>query len=349
MPSMKALVYDGKGNTNWAERPIPRVQAPTDAVVRIHKTTICGTDLHILRGSVVTCTEGRILGHEGIGIVEEVGPAVQNYKVGDKLLISCITSCGKCPNCKKQFFAHCETGGWLLGNTIDGCQAEYVRLPHVDHSTYKIPAGAVSEEALVMLSDILPTGLEVGVLDGRIQEGQTVAVVGVGPVGLAALMSATFRKPSRIIAIDRDPNRLERAKAIGATHIIDNTDGSAVKQVLALTEGKGVDVVVEAIGTPSGWDICQDIVSSGGNIAILGVHGKPVTLHLERMWYRNFSLTAGLVHTNTIPMLMDAVLSGKIDASKLISHRMNLHDVKKGYEIFSNAAEHKALKVILEA
>ena len=347
MPTMKAHVYLGDGKTSWEDRPMPKKKEETDAIVRIKKTTICGTDLHILKGSVATCTAGRILGHEGIGVIEEVGSKVEKYKVGDEVIISCITSCGHCVNCKRDFFAHCDKGGWILGNVIDGCQAEYVRIPHVDHSTHRLPKG-ISDEAMVMLSDILPTGLEVGVMDGKIAAGQMIAIVGVGPVGLAALMSATFRNPKMIIAIDRDENRLEVARKMGATHIINNSDGSAVKQVQELTGGKGVNVVIEAIGTPSGWDICEDIVASGGNIAILGVHGKPVTLHLERMWYRNFTLTAGLVHTNTIPQLMEAILSKQIDPNLLISHRMKLSEVKKGYDIFSHAAEHKALKVILE-
>jgi alcohol dehydrogenase len=346
--TMKAHVYLGNGKTSWEDRPVPNLECPTDAIVRIQKTTICGTDLHILRGSVATCVPGRILGHEGIAVVEEVGSKVFRYKKGDQVLISCITSCGKCANCQRQFFAHCEAGGWLLGNTVDGCQAEYVRIPHADYSLLPFPEG-VDEDSAVMLSDILPTGLEVAVLDGKLSEGQTLAIVGVGPVGLAALMSAILRKPKWIIAIDRDQNRLNVAKSIGATHCINNTDGSAARQIQELTNGRGVDLAVEAIGLPAGWDICENIVASAGNIAILGVHGKSVTLHLERMWYRNFSLTAGLVSINTIPVLVDAILSKQIDPKLLISHRIKLAEVKRGYEIFSNAAEHQCLKVILEA
>lgn len=343
---MKALVYYGALQKQWEDRPKPVIHDVTDAIVRLKKTTICGTDLHIMKGSVPTVSAGRILGHEGVGIIEEIGSGVTQHKPGDKVLISCITSCSKCMPCKKGHYGHCANGGWVLGNSIDGCQAEYVRIPHADGSLYQLPANA-DEDAYVMLSDILPTGLEVGVLEGKIYPGCTVAIVGAGPVGLAALMAAQFYSPAKIIMIDLDENRLQVAAALGATEGINNRDGKAVEEVMKLTAGMGVDVTIEAIGTPAGWDICENIVAAGGNIAILGVHGKSVTLHLERMWKRNFTMTAGLVHTNTIPMLMAAVQSGRVQPKKLISHYLGLSEMLHAYDVFGEAATHQALKVII--
>lgn len=343
---MKALVYYGVGKKQWEERPNPYIEAATDAIVRMKKTTICGTDLHIMKGNVATVGEGRILGHEGVGIIEEIGSGVTEHKVGDKVLISCITSCGKCANCKKGCYGHCVNGGWMLGNTIDGCQAEYVRIPHADASLYSLPHDT-HEDAYVMLSDILPTGLEVGVLEGKVRPGCTLAIVGAGPVGLAALLTAQFYSPARIIMIDLDDNRLNVAAELGATNLINNRNGKAVEQVMKLTAGAGVDVTIEAIGTPTGWDICENIVAAGGNIAILGVHGKSVTLHLEQMWRRNFTMTAGLVHTTTIPMLMSAVQAGRLQPEKLISHHLGLSDIRHAYDVFGEAANHQALKVLM--
>ena len=343
---MKALVYYGPGIQKWEERKKPEVEKSTDALVRIHKTTICGTDLHIMKGNVETTAPGRTLGHEGVGIVEQVGTGVSNFKAGDRVLISCITSCGKCSYCKRGVYGHCSDGGWILGNTINGCQAEYVRIPHADNSLHHVPAGA-DEEALVMLSDILPTGLEVGVLDGKVQPGQTIAIVGAGPVGLAALITAQFYSPAEIIMVDLDDNRLEVSKSMGATQVMNNRNNDAIERILKFTEGKGVDVAIEAIGTPAGWNICEEIVCAGGNIAILGVHGKSVTLHLEKMWKKNFTMTAGLVHTTTIPMLMKGVLSNRIHPKRLISHHFKMSEMLQAYETFTNAAQHRALKVMI--
>lgn len=343
---MKALVYYGPGTQQWEDRPEPQIQTATDAIVRMTKTTICGTDLHIMKGNVPTVGQGRILGHEGIGVIEETGTGVTEHKTGDTVLISCITSCGKCAMCKKGSYGHCASGGWVLGNTIDGCQAEYVRIPHADNSLHQLPAGA-DEDAYVMLSDILPTGLEVGVLEGKVRPGCTLAIVGAGPVGLAALLTAQFYSPAKIIMIDIDDNRLGVAANLGATDLINNQDGSAVAKVMNLTGGMGVDVTIEAIGTPAGWDISENIVAAGGNIAILGVHGKSVTLHLEHMWKRNFTMTAGLVHTTTIPMLMSAVQSGRVQPKKLISHYLGLSEMRHAYDVFGTAARHQALKVLM--
>jgi len=346
---MKALVYHGPGQRSWEEKPKPVIKEPTDAIVKIAKTTICGTDLHILKGDVPTVTDGRILGHEGVGIIEEVGPGVTNFKKGNRVLLSCITSCGKCDACKKGMYSHCESGGgWILGNTIDGTQAEYVRIPFADTSMYPVPAGA-DEDALVMLSDILPTGFECGVLNGQIKPGDTVAIVGAGPVGLAALLTAQFYSPAEIIMIDMDDNRLDVAKKFGATKTINSKDGKAKDKVMEFTGKKGVDAALEAVGIPATFELCEDIVAAGGHIANIGVHGRSVELHLEKLWAHNITITTRLVDTVTTPMLLKNVTAGKLKPKQLITHEFKLDDIMKAYDTFGNAAKEKALKVLMKA
>jgi alcohol dehydrogenase len=345
---MKALVYQGPGRKVLQDHPKPGITAPSDAIVRITKTTICGTDLHILKGDVPSCQPGRILGHEGVGIVEQVGTAVTAFKPGDHVLISCISSCGKCEYCRKQMYSHCTTGGWILGNTIDGTQAEFVRIPYADTSLYPIPAGS-DEEALVMLSDILPTGFECGVLNGQVAPGNTVAIVGAGPIGLAALLTAQFYSPAEIIMIDLDDNRLEVATRFGATATINSTDGKAAETVMKMTGKRGVDTAIEAVGIPATFELCQQLVAPGGIIANIGVHGKKADLHLEALWDRNISITTRLVDTASIPMLFKTVGAHKIDPKRLITHRFKLDNILEAYETFGNAATTKALKVIIEA
>ena len=344
---MKALVYHGPQKKSWEEKPKPVISKATDAVVKISKTTICGTDLHIMKGDVATVTDGRILGHEGVGVVEEVGSAVSNYKKGDHVLISCITSCGKCQYCKKGMYSHCQDGGWILGNTIDGTQAEFVRIPYADNSLYPIPANS-DEEALVMLSDILPTGFECGVLNGQVQPGDTIAIVGAGPVGLAALLTSQFFTPANIIMIDMDDNRLAIAKKFGATLTINSGREDAINKIMELTGKKGVDVAIEAVGVPATFELCQFIVAPGGHIANIGVHGKPATLHLETLWAQNITITTRLVDTVTTPMLFKNVQSQKLQPKKLITHHFKLRDILHAYDVFGNAAKEQALKVILE-
>jgi alcohol dehydrogenase len=343
---MKALVYHGPGKKSWEEKPKPLVINSTDAVVKIFKTTICGTDLHILKGDVPEVTDGRILGHEGVGIIEDVGNGVTNFKKGDHVLISCITSCGKCEYCKKGMYSHCENGGWILGHLIDGTQAEYVRIPHADTSLYHIPQGS-DEEALVMLSDILPTGFECGVLNGNIKPGDTVAIVGAGPIGLAALLTAQFYSPAEIIMIDLDDNRLEISKKFGGTQTINSSHANAVEKVMSLTGKKGVDAAIEAVGVPATFELCESIIAPGGHIANIGVHGKSVSLHLESLWSQNITITTRLVDTVTTPMLLKTVLSKKLQPSQLITHRFPLAEVIKAYDTFQHADREKALKVIL--
>ena len=345
---MKAFVYHGPGKFAWEERPRPQIQGATDAIVRITTSTICGTDLHILKGDLPGVTDGRILGHEGIGLVEETGAGVTGMHVGDRVLISCVTACGKCDYCRKGMYSHCRDGGWILGNTIDGTQAEYVRIPHADTSLYHVPADA-DEEAFVMLSDILPTGFECGVRNGQVKPGDTVAIVGAGPVGLAVLLTAQFYSPASIIMIDLDDGRLRVAQGFGATTIINSTDGRAVARVMELTGGTGVDVAIEAVGVPATFDICQSILAPGGHLANVGVHGKPVALHLENLWDRNITLTTRLVDTVTTPMLFKVVQSGKLQPARLVTHRFALADVVKAYDTFGNAAREGALKVILSS
>jgi alcohol dehydrogenase len=346
--NMKALVYHGAGKLALEEKTKPVLISPTDAIVKILKTTICGTDLHIKKGDVPSVTDGRILGHEGVGIIEEIGTAVSNFKVGDRVIISCISSCGKCRNCKKGMYSHCQNGGgWILGNTIDGTQAEYTLIPFADNSLYAIPAHA-DEEALVMLSDILPTGFECGVLNGQIKPGDTVAIVGGGPIGLAALMTAQFYSPSEIIVIDIDANRLEMALKFGATSVIDNKDDKAFETIMRWTNNRGVDVAIEAIGLPQSFDICQAIVTAGGHIANIGVHGKPVQLNLDKLWSENITLTTRLVDTVSTPMLLKTLQSGKVKPQQLITHHFSLNDILKAYETFGNAMKEKALKVIIQ-
>ncbi len=344
---MKALVFHGAHKYTLEDKPKPKITAPTDAVVKVLKTTICGTDLHILKGDVPDVTDGRILGHEGVGVVEAVGDGVSNFKAGDHVLISCITSCGKCANCKKGMYSHClNGGGWILGHLIDGTQAEFVRIPFADNSLYKIPAGS-DEEALVMLSDILPTGFECGVLNGKVSPGDTVAIVGAGPVGLAALMTAQFYSPGALIMIDMDRNRLEVAQEMGATQVIDNSDGKAVDAIMKMTNNVGVEVAIEAVGVPATFDLCQKIVAAGGHIANIGVHGKPVQLSLERLWSHNITLTTRLVDTETTPMLLKTVGSGRLKPKQLITHHFSLDKIGDAYSTFSNAAKESALKVII--
>lgn len=345
---MKAVIYAQKGKVALEEKPKPTIVNPTDAVVRMVQTTICGTDLHILGGDVPETPEGTILGHEAIGIVDEVGSAVNNFKPGDKVIVSCVTACNTCYYCKKGIPAHCENGGWILGHLINGTQSEYIHIPQADGSLYHAPE-TVSDDALVMLSDILPTSYEIGVQASHINPGDTVCIVGAGPIGLAALLTAQFYSPSRIIMVDLAQSRLEQSKRFGATDVICSGDAETVKaKVDELTGGRGVDVAMECVGYPATFDICQKIVSIGGHLANVGVHGKPVSFDLQDLWIKNITLSTGLVNANTTELLLNVLQSGKIDASQLVTHRFKLSDVETAYEVFKNAGKNNALKVIIE-
>jgi alcohol dehydrogenase len=344
---MKALVFHGPAEIAWEEHPKPALRDAGDAIVRMLKTTICGTDLHILKGDVPTCTPGRVLGHEGVGVIESVGAGVTTLRPDDHVLISCISSCGKCDYCRRGMFSHCITGGWILGNTTDGTQAEYVRIPHAETSLYPIPAGS-DEAAMVLLSDILPTGFECGVLSGKVEPGSSVAIVGAGPIGLAALLTAQLYSPAMIIAVDLDQGRLEMARRFGATHALNSSDGDAVARIMSLTAGRGVDTAIEAAGVPATFLLCQEIVGPGGTVANIGVHGKPVELHLEKLWSRNIAITTRLVDTVSTPMLLKTVVAGTIDPQKLITHRFPFERMLDAYDTFAHPATTGALKVIIE-
>ena len=350
---MKALVYHGPGKKALEEVPDPQIVQPTDVIVRIDTTTICGTDLHILKGDVPTVTEGRILGHEGVGTVTEIGSAVSTISVGDRVLISCISACGACSYCHQGLYAHClaDEGvsgiGWILGHLIDGTQAELVRVPFGDDSLYKLPDN-VSDDAAVMLSDILPTGFEIGVRYGRVKPGDVVAVVGAGPVGLASIMTAGLYGAARIIALDLDDSRLEKAMAFGATDVVNNSAEDWIDQVKAMTDGLGVDVAIEAVGVPQTFDACTKIVRPGGSVANVGVHGAPVELALQDLWIMDLSITTGLVSTNTTPMLLKLVAQDKLAAASFATHEFTFAQILDAYDTFGHAAETKALKVVIK-
>lgn len=343
---MRALVYNGPGLRGLEDRPKPVILQPGDAIVRLTRTTICGTDLHILKGDVPSCRPGTILGHEGVGVVDAVGAGVSGFHPGDRVLISCITSCGRCEYCRKGMYSHCLDGGWILGNRIDGTQAEYVRIPHADFSLHHIPEGA-DEEALTMLSDILPTGFECGVLNGKVEPGCSVAIVGSGPIGLAALMTAQFFAPALLVVIDPDHHRLEIAQRFGATHVL-SPGPDTVERVKALTEGKGADVVIEAVGVPASFELCEDLVAPGGTIANVGVHGTKVDLHLERLWSHNITITTRLVDTVTTPQLLKAVMAHRLEPASLVTHRFSLENMDQAYDTFGHAADTHAMKVIIQ-
>ena len=344
--AMKALVYHGPGRIALEDRPKPEILEASDAIVRVTTTTICGTDLHILKGDVPGIPDGRILGHEGVGIVDQVGGIVLGFHPGDRVLVSLITSCGRCAFCKKGMFSHCLQGGWRLGNSMDGTQAQYVRIPFADTGLYLLPP-EVDDETAVMLSCILPTGLECGVLSAQVKPGDTVAIVGAGPVGMAALLMAQLFSPAEVIMIDRDDHRLEKALSFGATKTVNSSNGKAAERVMDLTQGAGVDVAIEAVGLGATFDICQAVIAPGGRIANVGVHAKPVELHLEKLWSANITLSTRLVDAVTTPLLLKMIQTGRLDAKRLVSHRFNLPEILEAYGIFANAAKEKALKVVV--
>ena len=344
---MKAVVYHGPGDKRWEDVPDPEIIDPTDAVVRVDAVTICGTDLHILKGDVPTVTQGRILGHEAVGTIEQVGAAVTSVKAGDRVLVSCISSCGRCRYCRDGMYGQCiNGGGWILGHTIDGTQAEKVRVPFADTSTYLIPDG-VSDEEVLMLADILPTGYEVGVLNGAVRPGDVVAVVGAGPIGLAAMTTAQFFSPSQIVAIDLADSRLEAAKQFGATVTVNPEREDAVEIVKSLTDGLGADVAIEAVGVPATFEQCTKLIRPGGTVANVGVHGTPATLHLEELWIRNVTIKTGLVDTYSTPTLLKLLASHQVNAKRFVTHHFTMPEFMTAYDIFARAGETGALKVVV--
>jgi alcohol dehydrogenase len=344
---MKALVFHGPGVKAWEDVARPTLDADTDAIVQVDTTTICGTDLHILKGDVPAMVEGRVIGHEAVGTVVETGAAVRNLTVGARVLVSCVSACGACGYCRDSRYGQCTGGGgWILGNKIDGTQAEYVRVPFADNSTYPVPAG-VSDEELLMLADILPTGYEVGVLNGQVRPGDVVAVIGAGPVGLSAISGARLFSPSLVIAIDMASARLDAAKQFGADVVVNNAEQDPIAAVRELTGGLGADVAIEAVGVPATFELAADLVRPVGRVANIGVHGKPATLHLERLWDRDVTFTTGLVDTYSTPTLIRLLTSHQIDAQRFVTHRFGLDEFMHAYDVFSGAAETGALKVVL--
>ena len=344
---MNALVYHGPGRKAWEEVPRPTLLADTDALVRVDATTICGSDLHILKGDVPEVTDGRILGHEAVGTLEEVGSGVKNLRPGDRVLVSCITSCGACRFCREGRYGQClGGGGWILGHNIDGTQAEVVRVPFADTSTYPVPEG-VSDEEVLMLADILPTGYEVGVLNGRVQPGDVVAVVGAGPIGLSAILGARLFSPSHVVAIDLAASRLEAAKQFGADVVVNNSTEDPVEAVRSLTGGLGADVAIEAVGTPATFELTTRLVRPAGHVANIGVHGEPAVLHLEDLWTRDVTVTTGLVDTYSTPTLLRLATSHQVDARRFVSHHFTLDQFVEAYDVFERAGETGALKIVL--
>ncbi len=344
---MKAVVYQGPGKKSWETVPDPSIERATDAIVRIDAVTICGTDLHILKGDVPETTPGTILGHEAVGTIVETGGAVSTVKQGDQVLLSCISACGRCAYCKQGRYGACTGGGgWIFGHTINGVQADYARVPFADTSVYKIPDGLTPEQVL-FLSDILPTSFEVGVLNGKVSPGDSVAIVGAGPIGLAAILAASLFSPGKIIAIDVADTRLARAKEFGADVTINNGKVDPVAAVRSVTDGFGVDVAIEAVGVPATFELCADLVKKGGHVANVGVHGHPATLHLEKLWIHDVTITTGLVDTYSIPRLLSLISGGRLDPTRLITHRFALENVMDAYDVFSNAAQTGALKVVM--
>ena len=346
---MKALVYHGPGKKAWETVPDPSIKEPTDAIVRIDTSTICGTDLHILKGDTPEVKPGTILGHEAVGTVVEIGAAVTTIAVGDRVLVSCVSSCGRCRFCREGHYGICSGGGgWIFGYMIDGLQAELARVPFADTSMYKLPP-ELSDEQVLFLADILPTAYEVGVLNGRVEPGDTVAIVGAGPIGLAAIMTAKLHTPGRIVAIDLVDSRLAKALEFGADVVINNGDEDAVARVMALTGGIGADVAIEAVGVPATFELCTELIRPGGRVANVGVHGKCVALHLEKLWIRDVTITTGIVDTRTTPMLLRLIEGGRLDPTVFATHHFSLAQTVEAYDVFAAAAETGALKVVLQA
>ncbi|ROR45572.1 alcohol dehydrogenase catalytic domain-containing protein [Kitasatospora cineracea] len=344
---MKALTYHGPGRRTWGDVPDPVVVDPEDAVVRVDAVTICGTDLHILKGDVPEVAEGRVLGHEAVGTVVETGDGVRTVAVGDRVLVSCISACGRCAYCRRGMYGQCTGGGgWVLGHLVDGTQAEYVRTPFADNSLHRLPEGVADETALVF-ADILPTAFEVGVRNGRVGPGDTVAVVGAGPIGLAAIATARLYGPRRIIAVDLAADRLKAARRAGADEVL-RGDGDTGASVRALgPDGMGVDVAIEAVGVPDTFELCTRVVRPGGRVANVGVHGKPAVLHLEDLWIKDVTITTGLVDTGSTPLLLDLLAAERLDVDGLVTHRFGLDEMQEAYDVFADAADTGALKVAL--
>lgn len=349
---MKALVYHGPSEKAWEEVPDPTIQDPNDVIVKVETTTICGSDLHILKGDVPTVTDGRVLGHEAVGTIVEAGSGVAKFKVGHRVVVNCITTCGTCTYCRIGAPSHCQSAGgigWQLGHLVDGTQAEYVRIPFGETSLHSIPSG-LSDEEVIFMSDIIPTGYEMGVLNGKVRPGDDVVVIGAGPVGLSAMVTAQFMGPRSIIAVDLDPYRLEAAtRDFGATHAVNSSDPNWMDEVRAITRHNGADVVMEAVGIPPTLEAAFQLVRPTGRVANIGVHGKPVTMPIDQLWIQNITVTMGLVNGTSAPTLIELIEAGKLDVKPLATHRFGLDQMMEAYDVFSAAGKNKALKVVLSS
>lgn len=347
---MKALVYHGAGQKAWEDVPDPTIQDPNDVIVQVDTTTICGTDLHILKGDVPAVTDGRILGHEAVGTIVEVGAGVTKFAKGDRVVVPAITSCGTCSYCRVGMASHCQSAGgigWILGHLIDGTQAEYVRVPFGETSLHKVP-GSLTDAEVIFVSDIFPTGFEIGVQDGHVQPGDNVVVIGAGPVGLAAMYTAGLYGPKKVIAVDLDEYRLGQATTnFGATHAVNSGKDGWKDEVMELTAGRGADVVMEAVGIPATLEAAFELVRPCGHIANIGVHGKPVTLPIDRLWIQNLTMTMGLVNGTTAPMMIELIEAGKLDIRPMATHNFTFDQVIDAYDVFGNAGANKALKVVI--
>lgn len=344
--TMKAFVYHGPEKMSLDQVPKPTIIKPTDAIVKVTTSTICGTDKHIRHGGMPEVEPGRIIGHEFCGIVEEVGSSVNKFKKGDKVAVSCVTQCMDCYYCRRGMYSQCTTGSWIYGYMIDGCQADYVRVPYADSGMYIIP-DSLTDEDVLFVGDILSTGY-FGAENGNIQPGDTVAVFGSGPVGMCAMATARLWGPARIVAVDIDDSRLEFAKKNGwADYGLNPQKVDVVQALKDMTGGRGADVTIEANGFEPTFKGAIDGVRAGGTVSLIGVFEKPQVVEMNKLWIKNIAIKMGLVNANRISELIDLIKEGKLNMKPLITHTLPLSQVAEGYDIFEERRDN-AIKVVLK-
>ncbi|WP_291298511.1 NAD(P)-dependent alcohol dehydrogenase [Elioraea sp.] len=345
MPMMKAAIFAEKGRIVLDEKPVPDV-GPLDALVRITTTTICGTDVHILKGEYPVA-KGLTIGHEPVGVIEKLGSAVMGYREGQRVIAGAITPSGtsnacQCGRCSQDGAGTKHgwrpMGGWRFGNTIDGCQAEYVLVPDAMGNLAPVPDGLTDEQVL-MCPDIMSTGFS-GAESGQIQIGDAVAVFAQGPIGLCATAGAKLMGASTIIAVDRLPERLAMARRLGADHVVDFSKENPVEAIMRLTDGRGVDVAIEALGTQATFEACLRVLRPGGTLSSLGVYSSDLTIPVG-------AFAAGLgdhrIVTTLCPggkermrRLMGVIESGRVDLGAMVTHRFKLDDIEAAYDLFAN-------------
>lgn len=345
---MKALVHDGNGTIAIKERPKPEPVEPGDAIVRVTLSTICTSDLHIIHGAVPRALPNTVLGHEFVGVIEQVGENVTNLAPGDRVAVSCETFCGECFYCKRGWVNNCAQGGWELGCRLDGCQAEFVRVPYAEHTCSIIPDSVTDEDAL-FLGDIVATG-QWGAEIAELERGCTVAVIGAGPVRLATMMCAKLAEPGRIIAIDIDAKRLALAQERG---LADETMDASVMSLDAIetavhnmTEGRGADAVVEAAGGSNTFEMAWRIARPNAVVVISAMYEGPQTLPLHEMYGKNLVFKTGGVDAANMNETMKLVEKGRINTICLVSKRYALNDILEAYRAFE-AHEDGCLKMII--